>query len=47
MDIEIPAGLVKIDAEDCLQGYKLVEIDSDEHRAAIAAEKPEKKKKGE
>lgn len=37
MDIEIPAGLVKIDAPDTLHGWCLVYENSPEHLAAMAA----------
>ena len=46
----VPQGLVRIQAEDTLYGWKLVEINSDEHKAALppAADEdaPAAKKKG-
>lgn len=42
-EIVIPQGLVKIAAADVDAGWKLVEIDSEEHKASLA-DKPEKKK---
>jgi hypothetical protein len=44
-EVVVPAGLVKIDAPDALQGWKLVEIDGPEHKAAVAAEAPKSKAK--
>jgi hypothetical protein len=43
-EVVVPAGLVKIDAPDALQGWKLVEVGSDEHKAA-EAEAPAPKSK--
>lgn len=40
VEIEAPAGLVEIDANDVDAGWKFVEINSAEHKAFLAAQAP-------